>query len=220
MRDPEQEEVLDSIVKGIQNAQRDYEKAYKSDIVTPEYTPQYLTTVYIFQSIFKLKRKRQCKSSNGYGIALEQRLRKTVTGPLKVELKVDKRKLDKEVPLRSKCDLLLLDINDDPRAVVEVNENLDDYRKDSRRLAFLVKYGLKFGVFASCRFEEIKDNEREEETDARLEKTIEDVGKSVDDHLTALGYRLHVESERANIYLLRQGEKKWKWRPVCFVIKK
>jgi hypothetical protein len=56
------QEILKAIDEGIRNAQKDYLESFQSDI-SSSYAPEYLMTVYIYQSLLGL--------IDGYGLALE-----------------------------------------------------------------------------------------------------------------------------------------------------
>lgn len=213
MGDPTRSEVINSVSQGIRKAQEDYKEAYMSDICS-SYAPEYLMTVYIFQSILELKRKCNCT----YGISLEEpvyELAKSLGA---------RPRYPEGARVYGYCDLLLRAINDDkPRAVIEVKKYAWDYWGDLERLAYLVEKGLEFGVFASCWFEEVKDNNRKEAED-RLKEEIQCIHEHIRNDISKRYSRLFIEREPGNIErLVLEGEtlgqkEELMWCPVCFVV--
>ena len=129
MRDPTPPEVISSILQGIRNAQRDYKKAYESHI-NSEFAPEYLMTVYIFQSILKLKEKR---GGCPYGVSLEEPVY-----DLARALGIQGR-YSNHGRVYGDCDLSLRACNDDkPLAVIEVKKDPRNYWEDIARLSYLV----------------------------------------------------------------------------------
>ena len=129
------------------------------------YAPEYLMTVNIFQSILRPKNECGCT----YGLSLEEPICNLVE-----ELGIRGRPAN-YARLDGNCDLSLKDIEDKPRAVIEVKKNPWDFREDVQRLAYLVKHGLKFGVFASCWSVEVGNNNHKEVED-KLEEEIQFLG--------------------------------------------
>ena len=214
MRQPIREEVIDAIIKGINKSQADYEVAYYSDISSP-YAPEYLMTVYIFQSILELKVKYDWP----YTLSLEEPVRSLVKS-----LGAHGRPQNR-LRVRGKCDLSLRDDNDRARAVavIEVKKDAWKYEKDLGRITCLVEQGLEFGIFASCRFEEVKDGNAKEAKD-RLKSEIQCIYEHMQRAIKELGYNLYVERVLGTITDWPSEGKppdpggKWKWCPVCFVI--
>ena len=213
MRDPTRQEVISSILQGIGNAQRDYKKAYESHI-NSEFAPEYLMTIYIFQSILELKEER-CHCA--YGISLEEPVY-----DLARALKVRGR-YSNHGRVYGDCDLSLRSINDDkPLAVIEVKKNLRNYWGDIARLSYLVEKGLEFGIFASYWSEEIKDS-FSREVKGRIENRIGSILSSVKKDVAELGYDHYIDLvgpiKTLQFAAEKPGQKeKWKWCPVCFII--
>lgn len=216
MRDPTRLEVINSIIQGIRKTQEDYKKAYMSDICS-SYAPEYLMTVYIFQSILELKEKCNCT----YGLSLEESVYELATS-----LGV-RPPYPKDARVYGYCDLSLRDINNKPRAAIEVKKYAWGYPEDLGRLAYLVEKGLEFGVFASCWFEEVEDNNHKEAED-RLKEEIQCIHEHIHEHIkkdVRRRYsRLLIERELGNIErLVLEGEalgqkEESMWCPVCFVV--
>lgn len=214
MRQPIREEVIDAIIKGINKSQADYEVAYYSDISSP-YAPEYLITVYIFQSILELKVKYDWP----YTLSLEEPVRSLVKS-----LGAHGRPQNR-LRVRGKCDLSLRDDNDRARAVavIEVKKDARKYEKDLGRITCLVEQGLGFGVIASCRFAKVEDDNFKE-TEGVLKKEIEDIYREVRKAIRTEGTNLYVERVLGTITDWPSEGKppdpggKWKWCPVCFVI--
>ena len=146
MSDPTQQEVLDSIDKGIRNAQEDYFKAFQSDIASP-YAPEYLMTVYIFKAVLELL--------GGYGLALEVPVY-DIEGCSHTKFYGKK---PGAVRYDGKCDLVLFDSDGKSRAVIEVKKNAWAYYEDLTRLSCLLKLDLEFSVFATCLFTEVRSGD-------------------------------------------------------------
>ncbi|MBA7666007.1 hypothetical protein ES703_74082 [subsurface metagenome] len=212
MRDPARLEVINSIIQGIRKAQEDYKKAYMSHICS-SYAPEYLMTVYIFQSILELKEECNCT----YGLSLEEPVKELATSL------GARPRYPKDARVYGYCDLLLRDINDKPRAAIEVKKYAWDYPEDLGRLAYLVEKGLEFGVFASCWFEEVKDNNHKEAED-RLKEEIQCIHEHIRKHIRRRYNKLLIERELGNIErLVLEGEtldqkEESRWCPVCFVV--
>lgn len=213
MRDPNRQEVLDSIIQGISKAQEDYKKAFMSHICS-SYAPEYLMTVYIFRAILELKDK--CDYT--YGLSLEEPVH-----DLARSLGIRGR-YPKNARVYGYCDLSLRDVNNDkPRAMIEVKKCAWDYAEDLGRLEYFVEQGLEFGVFASCWFEEVKGNNCEEAED-RLQKEIRCIHEHIRKDIGRPGCNLVIERAISTVEsLLLEGDtpdqnEKWKWCPVCFVI--
>lgn len=213
MREPTRSEVINAVNQGIRKAQEDYKKAYMSHI-SSSYAPEYLMTVYIFQSILDLKEK--CNYT--YGLSLEEPVYE-----LARSLGARPR-YSQEARVYGHCDLSLRDIKEKPRAVIEVKKYARDYPQDLPRLSYLVEKGLKFGVFASCWFEKIEDNNQKDAED-RLEEEIQCIHEHIKEDVRRRYNRLIVERELGNIgRLALEGEtlsqkEEWMWCPVCFVIR-
>ena len=213
MREPTRSEVINAVNQGIRKAQEDYKKAYMSDI-SSRYAPEYLVTVYVFQSILELKEQCDCT----YGLSLEEPVYE-----LARSLGARPRYLQ-EARVYGRCDLLLRNIEEKPRAVIEVKKYAWDYFWDLPRLSYLVKKGLEFGVFASCWFEEIEDNNQKDAED-RLKEEIQCIYEHIKEDVRRRYDRLIVERELGNIErLLLEGEtlsqkEEWMWCPMCFVIR-
>ena len=211
MREPTQSEVINAVNQGIRKAQEDYKKAYMSHI-SSSYAPEYLMTVYIFQSILKLKRKCNCP----YGLSLEEPVFE-VARALGV-----RGRYPRDARASGYCDLLLRDIHDKPRVVVEVKKNAWDYGYDLARLAYLVNRGLEFGVFASCWFEEVKDNNHGEAED-RVKEEIRCIDEHISDDIRRQYSRTFIKTKFGDTErLVLEGEvarhEEFVWCPVCFVV--
>jgi hypothetical protein len=119
--------------------------------------------------------------------------------------------------------LVLWDSNDKPRVAIEVKKDAWNYYEDLIRLNRLLKRGLEFSVFASCWFEEVKDNNFKEAED-KLEEEIEFLRKYILDDNGKLGVNPSIELVHSNIdHLTIQGERsedneELVWRPVIFKI--
>jgi len=162
MREPMRQEVLASIIQGIKHAQDDYKKAYMSHIKS-NYAPEYLMTVYIFQSILELKDECGCT----YGLSVEESVYDLVK-ELKTMRGLETRgRYPESARVYGKCDLSLRDNDSKPRVAIEVKEDAWDHGEDLKRLSTLVELGLEFGVFASYWFEEVKDNNPKEAEDRK-----------------------------------------------------
>jgi hypothetical protein len=214
MRDPNRSEVISAVNEGIRKAQDDYVRAYMSHI-QPPYAPEYLMTVYIFQSILDLKQKCDC----AYGLSLEQPVYQVVRS-----LRVRGRYAG-EARVYGYCDLLVNSINKDkPMAVIEVKTYAWDYPQDLPRLSYLVSKGLKFGVFASCWYEVIKGGDRED-AERRLNEEVQCMYEHIKEDVMRRYDGLVVETEVGGVdTLVLEGntssqKQEWRWCPVCFVIR-
>jgi len=213
MRDPTLPEVLDAIDKGIRKAQRDYFKAYMSDIAAG--APEYLTTVCIFQSILKLKDR----CGFAYGLSLEEPVMDMV-----VSLRGKRVRIPRDARGKGECDLSIRNVDDMPLAAIEVKRNPWNCHDDLNRLAFLVKSGLKCGVFASCWFQEVKGNSLKKAKDT-LGQEINFLHNYILDHTGKSEGNLYVALAPSRIKRIPfEGEKagdveNWVWRPVIFNIR-
>ena len=210
VRDPTKSEIVNATNQGIKKAQEDYRKGYMSDI-SSSYAPEYLMSVYIFQSILELKEK--CNWT--YGLSLEEPVYRLVRS-----LGARPRYPEK-VRVYGHCDLSLRDVEDKPRTVIEVKKYAWDYPEDLPRLSYLVEKGLRFGVFASCCFAEIKEaNQREAR--AELKEEIRCIHEHIKEDVRRDYKRLSVEKKLGDIEeLVLEGEtqkEKMMWCPVCFVV--
>jgi hypothetical protein len=214
MRDPKRSEVISAVNDGIRKAQENYARAYMSHI-SSTYAPEYLTTVYIFQSILELKEKCNCT----YGLSLEQPVYEVVRS-----LGVRGRYAG-EARVYGDCDLLVKNIKDKPMAVVEVKKYAWDYPQDLPRLSYLVGKGLEFGIFASCWYEEIKGNDRNY-AERRLNEEVQCIYEHIKEDVMRRYNGLIVERELGRVdTLVLEGEtssqkEEWRWCPVCFVIRR
>lgn len=219
MRDPEQSEVFEAINQGILKAQEDYAKAYESHINNSEYCPEYLMTVYIFQSLLMLL--KNC--DRPYGLSLEEPVYRLVSDCRKMSGRHSRGVYRYGLRKDGKCDLSLKDKNDKPLAAIEVKENPWTYYSDIDRLAGLVTIGLPFGVFASCWFEEVSNNDLEE-AENRLTEEMQSIYEHISQDINRMGDNLSVDKAQGNVKcLVLEGEEskqkqKWKWCPVCFMI--
>lgn len=202
MRKTSSREVLKAIDQGIRNAQMDYLTSYES-YISSTFAPEYLITVYIYQSLLKL--------IQGYGLGLEVSVHELE------ELSHKKLSVNDAQRLRKNgyCDLLLRNLNDTPRVVIEVKKTAWEYYGDFERLKGLLSLGLEFSVFATCLFKETKDELKDELL--CLQKEIEEYNeKSGDNHLIELE-----PSEISHLQLKGakpdEDEERY-WRPVVFKI--
>lgn len=124
-------------------------------------------TVYIFQSLLALKEHCGCP----YGLSLEEPVSNLVNDVKTMSGRHSRGVYRYGLRVGGKCDLSLKNKKGEPLAVIKVKENPWDYYSDIDRLAGLVTLGLPFGIFASCWFEEVSNNNPEEAED-RLEKEI------------------------------------------------
>jgi len=213
MRDPKLSEVVSAVNEGIRNAQEDYARAYMSHI-SSSYAPEYLMTVYIFQSILKLKEKCDC----AYGVSLEQPVYEVVRS-----LGVRGRYAE-EARVYGHCDLLIKNIEDKPMAVIEVKKYAWDYPQDLRRLLYLVDKGLEVGIFASCWYEEVKGNDPKD-AEYRLNEEVQCIYEHIKEDVMRRYDGLIVGKELGRVDTLRlEGEtssqkKEWRWCPICFIIR-
>jgi len=214
MRDPTRSELINAVNEGIRRAQEDYRKAYMSHI-SSSYAPEYLMTVYVFQSILELKEKCDCP----YGLSLEQPVYEVVRA-----LGVRGRYTG-EARVYGDCDLLVRNIKDKPMAVIEVKKYARDYYWDLQRLSYLVSKGLEFGIFASCCYEEIKGNDRKD-AEHRLNEEVQCIYEHIKEDVMRRYNGLVVERELGPVdTLVLEGEtssqkEEWRWCPVCFVIRR
>jgi hypothetical protein len=211
MREPTQSEIINSVNQGIIKAQEDYREAYMSNI-SSGYAPEYLMTVYIFQSILELKRK----CNYPYGLSLEEPVYE-VARALGV-----RGRFPRDARVSGYCDLLLRDIHDKPRVVIEIKKDAWDYWHDLARLAYLVSRGLEFGIFASCWFEEVKDNNRREAED-RVREEIQCIEEHISDDIRRRYSRVFMKTKFGDTErLVLEGEvarhEEFVWCPVCFVV--
>jgi len=206
MRNPTSQEIVDAINQGILKAQEDYKKANNSDIIS-EYCPEYYITMYIFQSLLKLKNKYK----QAFWLSVEESVYK-----MRNKLRILGRPPD-ITPPKSKCDLALKDQSDCPLVVIEVKKDPFDYQENVGRLSYLVSCGLKYGVFASCLFVEVEDKDCQEAQD-KLGRITEDIRNRIDRFNRVWKYDLLVEEETGGIEDFYEESKIYKWCPVCFVI--
>ena len=214
MRDPKRSEVISAVNEGIRKAQENYTRAYMSHI-SSTYAPEYLMTVYIFQSILELKEKCDCT----YGLSLEQPVYEVVRSlGVRGRYAADAR-------VYGDCDLLVKSIEDKPMAVIEVKKYAWDYPQDLPRLSYLVSKGLEFSIFASSWYEPIKGNDCKD-ADHRLNEEIQCIYEHIKEDLMRRYNGLIVERELSSIgTLVLEGQtssqkKKWRWCPVCFAIRR
>jgi len=198
MSNPMQKEILHAIDQGIRNAQRDYLIAFQSDIAST-YAPEYLMTMYIFQSLFDIV--------GGYGLGIEVPVH-DIEGYS--HIKFQGRKPGAARP-DGKCDLVLFDSADKSRVVIEVKKNPWDYHEDMIRLIALLKLGIEFAVFASCLFEKTEE-ELVEEAQCLYDTIKGDYVKSG----ATLSIRLE-PSTREPLYFKDDAEE-WFWQPVILKI--
>jgi hypothetical protein len=214
MRDPELPEVLEAIDIGIRNAQKDYKEAYESHINNSEYSPEYLMTVYIFQSLLKLKKHCGCP----YGLSLEEPVFRLVSSLREKSAngRYSCGRYRYDLRVGGKCDLSLRNKDDEPMAAIKVKEDPWDYDLDIKRLASLVERGLPFGIFASCYFVEIVDD-NVEEADIRLEEEAHCIHKDI---IGSLGDKFTVIKNLGVKDIIKLGDDQvhWRWCPFCYVI--
>ena len=208
MCEPTKQEVVDAIMQGIISAQEDYKKADDSDIIS-EYCPEYYITVYIFQSLLKLKNKYK----QGFQLSVEESVFK-----MRNKLGIRGRAPD-ITPPQGKCDLALKDQSDSPHVVIEVKKDPFDYQENVGRLSYLVSCGLECGVFASCLFVEVEDKNFQEAQD-KLERFTEDIHNYIQSFNRKWKYDLLVEKQIGEIQDFPEESKIYKWCPICFVIGK
>ncbi|MDP2919765.1 MAG: hypothetical protein Q8O43_06085 [Dehalococcoidia bacterium] len=200
MSNPTQQEILHAIDQGIRNAQRDYLKAFQSDIAS-RYAPEYLMTMNIFQSLFELV--------DGYGLALEVPVY-DIEGSSYTKFRGRK---PGAVRLDGKCDLVLFNSEDKSRVVIEIKKDPWAYHEDMIRLIPLLKLGIEFSVFASCLFKKT-EGELIEETQCLLDTIKNNYVKS--------GVTLSIELEpsaREPLYFEGDNEE-WVWCPVIIKLQK
>jgi len=170
-------------------------------------------TVYIFQSILKLKKECGC----AYGLSLETPVRDVVNG-----LPTKRGSYSKKLRISGKCDVLLWDIDNDkiPIAAIEVKEDAWKYDSDIKRLAGLVQRKLEFGIFASCQFGEIEENNCEE-AKGNLTQETECICEEIREYLRGLDRNLYLINDSGNIDVIQLDgdEQKLVWCPACFIIR-
>ena len=210
MRNPSQQEVLDSIEKGVRKAQTDYKKASESLLC---WGPEYLITTNIFQSLLGLPGIDNC-------LCLEEKARE-------VEEYCRNRRPGRKptvVDGRSRCDLVLWHVNkDEPRAVIEVKRWAKDCSNDLKRLTRLVGQELEFSVAASCLFGKVQNSEKDAED--KLREDVNNLLRRMEQEIreSDLGVRLapklpRINGVRIHVYGETSSEEDWVWCPVCFVI--
>ena len=206
MSEPTQQEVINAINQGIINAQTDYNKANNSDIIS-EYCPEYYLTVYIFQSLLKLKKEYEQE----FWLSVEES-----AFTMKNGLKIPGRPFHL-ISSGRKCDVALKDSNDCPLVVIEVKKNPFEYQENIERLSYLASRGLKYGVFASCLFLEVENTNFEGAKD-KLEGITEDISSHIKNLTKEWKYDLLVEKHAGEIQDFLEESKIYKWCPVCYVI--
>jgi hypothetical protein len=196
---------------------RTIKEAYESHINNSEYSPEYLMTVYIFQSLLKLKKHCGCP----YGLSLEEPVFRLVSSLTKKSAngRYSCRRHRYDLREGGKCDLSLENRDGVPMAAIEVKEDPWAYAPDIKRLASLVERGLHFAIFASCYFVEIVDDNAEEadiqlkeEAQCILEHIISDIGRR--------GYELNVTKHLGlkDTMKLDGGQDNRRWCSFCFLI--
>jgi len=206
-------EVVDATIQGISAAQKDYKQAWQSHIFNSAYCPEYLTTVYIFQSLLRLRRQW----GSPYGLALEQRVRTIIghlprtPGPYPVKLRP-----------RGKCDIVFWEEGDEekPLLAIEVKEDITDNHADIERLAGLVQRNLRLGIFASCKAQPVTT--KREDAKAALLQTVDSMCKDIERALTRQDKNLRLAYKLGKIEELRlEGdEETFVWCPACLLISK
>lgn len=209
---PERQEVLESIVKGIERAQKNYKQACET---LPCEAPEYLTTVNIFQSLLRIK-------------ALENSIVLEMKASEVAESKIRGCKLqNSRVGKLCHCDIVLWSGIDKRRAVIEVKKYAQDCYEDLGRVLQLLRTtpSMYYAVLAGCVQEEIK-NDNALETKRGIVKELETLLEDIREQAGNKGYsgiELVPENVTMKIKSLEtegdNGEVKyWVWRPVCFVI--
>ena len=211
MNDPTQQEIIGAIDKGIRNAQRDYKKAYESDI-SSNYSPEYLMAVYIFQSILK--------TVGRYGLSLEEPVL-NLASLLRKDSTTGRHLCGRycdDLRVYGKCDLSLKNKDDEPMFVIEVKQDPWDYYLDIKRLASLVKMGLPSGIFASCYSVKIADN-NPDGADIQLEEEAKCILKDIKSSIGTHGYELNVTKHLGlkKTLKLNDDPDHWRWCSFCFV---
>lgn len=210
-QNPSQKEVLNSIEKGIRNAMGDYKKAAGIPLC---HGPEYLITVYIFQSIL--------------GITKRDSLTLEVKPEVMLEYLGEGRRpgrKPKSARIGGRGDIYLWHVGTNrPRAIIEVKKDARQSPKDLKRVTHLVLSGFEFAVLASCMQKEVKnDNENEVKKDIcdNRKCLYEEIKKQINSNGS-----LDVELVEYEIETLTfEGEKPeenedWVWCPVCFKIYK
>ena len=210
MSEPTIQEVIDAINQGISRAQEDYKNANDSDIIS-EYCPEYYLTIYIFQALLKALLKLKREYEQEFRLSVEESV-----WNMKKQFKIRGRPPD-FISRQGRCDLALKDQDDNASALIEVKKCPFDYQENIERLAYFVSCGLKYGVFASCMFEEVIDNKINEAQD-KLKENSENIRKCIQNLIRGWKYDLLVKKQTGEMQEFREESKIYEWCPVCFVI--
>ena len=222
MRNPTSQEVVDSIIQGIKNAQRDYKKAAWTPICEG---PEYLITINIFCSLWRLTKRANLTLEAGRGMILNYLNMKDQN-----KAHSSKRPPSEDNMRRRRSDILLWDVNKDiPRAIIEVKRRAEDWIKDPsdiKRVAGLLnekKYRkLEFGILASC-IHRVVSNDNRNELEGDIHDKLRDILQVIKEKLDDYG-QLGVKLEPSNIKPLNlkcedaEDSSNWVWQPVVFKI--
>jgi len=209
---PKRQEVLESVVKGIRRAQKDYKKASESLLCGG---PEYLITVNIFQSLLRIE-------------ALENSIVLEMKASEVSEVKIRGPKLqNSRVGNLCRCDIVLWSGINKRRAIIEVKRYAQDCLKDLRRVLELLRGtpSMYYAVLTGCVQKEVKNGnvlETKREIVKELGTLLKDIRKRakhngylevklIPENVTMKINRLETEGDNEEI-------KDWVWRPVCFVI--
>jgi hypothetical protein len=204
------------IREGIRSAERDYSKA--SGVPLWE-GPEYLITVYIFQSLLR-RFKEDCLTLELKPTVADEWARKatrTRTTPRRPSSSDDERP-------SGHCDAVLWRPNKNiTLAVIEVKKSAKDCQKDIDRVIGRLRNGLEFGVLASplyVKFEGDRKASARRELLSRSDALAQSIKKRIDRR-----HEYEVEPERGNITETNEfdeddlGHKvRYLWCPVTFLI--
>lgn len=217
MRDPGLPEVLKAIDIGIRNAQENYKDAAWTPLL---YCPEYLMTVYVFNSLLSLTRKDS--------LTLESEPDDLLINYLGKE---PRRGRPKRVPRgNGRVDICLWHLGEDrPRAIIEVKRcakqwinNNDDIKRIVSLLHEPTVRKIEFGVLASCIHMLVRNN-NETAAQKNIKNKLREIQQSIEANLDG---RLAVKLEPSGYIPLQLKDEypeddtneNWIWRPVVFKI--
>lgn len=209
-------EIINSILKGIENAQTNCRYASNSLL---RQVPEYLTTVNVYQSLFKLI-KEHFKPNERDLLTFEVKASS-------IQEYLPRSRKHKSFSAMCRCDVALWhDDGEELRAVIEIKKDVKHWQSlsnDIKRLISLGDDGLDLAISASAIYEKLgKDKKHAISAINRyLNNKAYEVNNIVSNHSNE---SLSVESipgQSRTISLINYHNNTrdtWLWQPVCFKI--
>lgn len=219
MHEPCRQEIVNSVIQAIKQAQKDYKKGAWTPLCQ---CPEYLTTSKIFDSLLRLTKKDS--------LTLESKPSELLEYLDEIPRRGRPRSVPSNARLSGRIDVCLWNVGENrPRAIIEVKRSAETWKQDTKyidRVSWLLtakKYRkFQFGILASCIHKETGSDDKLE-SENKIRNTIKEIQQIINQKLDD---QLCSKLEQSDFELLplksdynnAEDCRDWIWRPVVFTI--